>query len=193
MVRDDYDDLVYRTERGEVRGRRRGDRRGADETGQPVLVGTVSIEKSEYLSELLTRQGHQARGAEREAARARGRRSSRRPASYGGVTIATNMAGRGTDIMLGGKPDDRAAGVAGRARPRRRGRRPAHHRHRAARVAPHRQPAARPLRPPGRPRQLALLRLVRGRHHAPVRARLAAGHDGASSAWKTTCRSRAAG
>jgi preprotein translocase subunit SecA len=88
------------------------------------------------------------------------------------ITIATNMAGRGTDIVLGGNvekqidllplrrmPDERARArvaelrgrVAEAARPGDRRRRPAHHRHRAPRVAPHRQPAARPLRPPGRP------------------------------------------
>ena len=94
---------------------------------------------------------------------------------YGGVTIATNMAGRGTDIILGGKPDGRdPRGVAGGARQGRRGRRPPHHRHRAPRGPPHRQPAPRPRRPPGRPRQLALLRLLRGRHHAPLRPGVAA-------------------
>ena len=138
----------------------------------------MSIEKSEYLSELLKRRGieHQVLNAklhEKEAG------IVAQAGRFGGVTIATNMAGRGTDIVLGGKPEGRdeaewqdehnhvveAGGLA-------------HRRHRAPRVAPHRQPAPRPRRPPGRPRQLALLRLVRGRHHAPIRARLAARHDG---------------
>ena len=150
--------------------------------GQPVLVGTTSVEKSEYLAELLRKRGRPARGAQRQAARARGRRSSRRPGRKGAVTVATNMAGRGTDIMLGGnaefmavaelqragpRPGRDAGGVRGglarRARSRRRRRwraehdevvelgRPLRAGHRAARVAPHRQPAARPLRPAGRP------------------------------------------
>jgi preprotein translocase subunit SecA len=122
-------------------------------------------------SELLGRHAqegrHPARGAERQAARARGahRGQAGRP---GAVTIATNMAGRGTDIVLGGSLEaelhalGRDASDAPKeavrrrvaAAPRRgaRRRRPAHHRHRAARVPPHRQPAARPLRPPGRRR-----------------------------------------
>jgi preprotein translocase subunit SecA len=81
----------------------------------------------------------------------------------GAVTIATNMAGRGTDIVLGGNLDaelENAADEAERERirptgrqrhaARHRGRRPARHRHRAARVPAHRQPAARPLRASGR-------------------------------------------
>ena len=117
----------------------------------------------------------------------------------GAVTIATNMAGRGVDIKLGGNAehltdvelreqglepgtpeydkawDETLPGIedAGRARPREgaRGRRPLHPRHRAPRVAPDRQPAPRPLRPPGRPRRVALLPLRRGRPRAPVRRR----------------------
>ena len=116
------------------------------------------------------------------------------------MTIATNMAGRGTDILLGGNPDFlskeilRKKGRRSRHRGRRRERapalveaparspspstqrvvergRPAHRRHRAPRVAPHRQPAARPLRPPGRSRLLALLPLARGRPAAHLRLR----------------------
>ena len=83
----------------------------------------------------------------------------------GAVTIATNMAGRGVDIKLG-------EGVA-------RGRRPLRPRHRAARVAPHRQPAPRPLGPPGRPGRDALLPLGRGRPRAPVRRRPDQGDHGA--------------
>ena len=75
----------------------------------------------------------------------------------GAVTIATNMAGRGVDIKLGdGVPDAR---------------RPVRARHRAARVAAHRQPAARSLRPPGRPGRDALLPVRRGRRRAAVRRR----------------------
>ena len=84
-----------------------------------------------------------------------------------------------------GRPRHRHQARRGRRRPRR----PARHRHRAPRVAAHRQPAARPRRPPGRPRLLALLRLLRGRPHEALRPRVAAGHDAASSAWRTTSRS----
>jgi preprotein translocase subunit SecA len=99
MIREDDPDLVYRHERGkydavvdEIVER--------NKTGQPVLVGTVSIEKSEYISELLKRRGveHEvlnAKNHEREAA------IVAQAGQMGAVTIATNMAGRGTDIKLG--------------------------------------------------------------------------------------------
>ena len=105
MVRVDTGDLVYRTEEAkfaavasEVMER--------SQRGQPVLVGTVSIEKSEYLAELLRRRGVKlevlnAKQHEREAS------IVAQAGRLGGVTIATNMAGRGTDIILGGKPDER--------------------------------------------------------------------------------------
>ena len=72
--------------------------------GQPVLVGTVSIEKSEKLSKLLSKEGikHEVLNAkyhEKEAA------IVAQAGKYGAVTIATNMAGRGTDIMLGGNSE----------------------------------------------------------------------------------------
>jgi len=75
---------------------------------QPVLVGTVSIEKSEYLSKLLKKDGipHQVLNARYHEQEAYIIAQAGRP---GGVTIATNMAGRGTDIMLGGNPDMRIA------------------------------------------------------------------------------------
>ena len=107
MVRDDDDDLVYRT----IEGKYRAVAEEVEEmhaTGRPVLVGTVAIESSEYLSDVLKRRGvaHQVLNAkyhEREAAivAEAGRR--------GAVTIATNMAGRGTDIILGGNPEGREA------------------------------------------------------------------------------------
>ncbi len=108
MIRDDANDLVYRSERAkfdavaeEIAELR--------ELGRPVLVGTVSIEKSEYLSELLQRKGidHQVLNAKQHEKEAGIIAQAGR---FGGVTIATNMAGRGTDIVLGGKPDERAAG-----------------------------------------------------------------------------------
>jgi preprotein translocase subunit SecA len=103
MSRVNYPDVVYKTEREKFEAVS-GEIAGCYEKGQPVLVGTVSIEKSEHLSRLLKKRGipHQVLNAkyhEREAeivAQA-GREKS--------VTIATNMAGRGTDILLGGNPD----------------------------------------------------------------------------------------
>ncbi|MGA1647665.1 MAG: preprotein translocase subunit SecA [Candidatus Limnocylindrus sp.] len=109
MVRDDQADLVYRTERakdGAIVDHIK-ERRAA---GQPVLVGTTSVERSEHLAALLKREGipHNVLNAkqhEREASVvAQAGRS-------GAVTIATNMAGRGTDIVLGGNP----AGLASEA------------------------------------------------------------------------------
>jgi preprotein translocase subunit SecA len=103
MVRIDDQDLVYKTEDEKWQAVVE-DIAERNEQGQPVLVGTVSIEKSERLSTLLNRRGIQhnvlnAKQHEREAtivAQA-GRR--------GGVTVATNMAGRGVDILLGGNPE----------------------------------------------------------------------------------------
>ncbi len=103
MVRDDLPDVIYKTEAAKFEAVAEDiEERHAE--GQPVLVGTTSVEKSEYLSGLLVKRGipHEVLNAkqhEREAviiAQA-GRR--------GAVTVSTNMAGRGTDIMLGGNPD----------------------------------------------------------------------------------------
>jgi preprotein translocase subunit SecA len=106
MIRADEADLVYRTEQSKYKAVV-DDIVERHEKGQPVLVGTVSVEKSEYLSEQLRRRGirHEVLNAkqhEREAAivAEAGRK--------GAVTVATNMAGRGTDIMLGGNPEFRA-------------------------------------------------------------------------------------
>jgi preprotein translocase subunit SecA len=107
MVREDYTDLVYRNERAKFEA-------VADEIedlrkeGRPVLVGTVSIEKSEYLSDLLKRRGieHQVLNAKQHEKEAG---IVAQAGHYGAVTIATNMAGRGTDIVLGGKPEGRDA------------------------------------------------------------------------------------
>ena len=161
--------------------------------GQPCLIGTVSIESSEKLSRLLDKRGirHEtlnAKNHEREA------HIVAQAGRVGAVTIATNMAGRGTDILLGGNPDvmaedalraqgldpdrspddlpaegDEAAAPAPTDEQRAAALAEAkrvcaaehdqviaagglhRHRHRAPRVAPYRQPAARPRRPPGRP------------------------------------------
>ncbi|MGO0575141.1 preprotein translocase subunit SecA [Ornithinimicrobium panacihumi] len=106
MVRADQPDLVYRTEEAKFNAVV-DDIAGRHRSGQPVLVGTTSVAKSEYLSEALRRKGvkHEVLNAkhhEREAAivAEAGRK--------GAVTVATNMAGRGTDIMLGGNPEFRA-------------------------------------------------------------------------------------
>jgi len=103
MIRKDFADVVYRTE-GEKFNAIVEEVAELHKKGQPVLVGTISIEKSERLSGMLKRQGvkHSVLNAkyhEKEAeiiAQAGGKSS---------VTIATNMAGRGTDILLGGNPD----------------------------------------------------------------------------------------
>jgi preprotein translocase subunit SecA len=103
LIRQDHPDVVYKNDIGKnhaiidqiVR---------CHEKGQPVLVGTVSVEKSEYLSSLLKRKGIKhnvlnAKNHEREA------EIVAQAGKFGAVTISTNMAGRGTDIMLGGNPE----------------------------------------------------------------------------------------
>lgn len=81
--------------------------KAAHEKGQPVLVGTVSVEKSEHLSALLTRKGirHEVLNAKNHAREAL---IIAEAGAKGAVTVATNMAGRGTDIKLGGSPEFRA-------------------------------------------------------------------------------------
>ena len=103
MVRQDLSDLIYRTER-EKFDAIVAEIREVHPTGRPILVGTISIEKSELLSHKLTRFGikHQVLNAkhhEREA------EIIAQAGRQGAVTIATNMAGRGTDIILGGNPE----------------------------------------------------------------------------------------
>ncbi|MBQ8298897.1 MAG: preprotein translocase subunit SecA [Clostridia bacterium] len=103
MVRVDHNDVVYKTERAKLRHVIE-DIKESHEKGQPVLVGTTTVERSEYLSELLKREGikHEVLNAkyhEKEA------EIVAQAGKYGAVTIATNMAGRGTDIMLGGNTE----------------------------------------------------------------------------------------
>ncbi|NLE69329.1 MAG: preprotein translocase subunit SecA [Clostridiales bacterium] len=103
MIRDDLNDMVYRSKKGKYLAvvdeivRRH-------QTGQPILVGTISVEVSEYLSDLLSREGikHEVLNAKHHAREAA---IVAQAGHYGAVTIATNMAGRGTDILLGGNPD----------------------------------------------------------------------------------------
>ena len=103
VARIDGSDVVYKTEAGKFRAIIK-QVEACHEKGQPVLVGTVSIEKSEILSKLLKRTGvpHNVLNAkfhEQEA------QIVAQAGKFGAVTIATNMAGRGTDIMLGGNPE----------------------------------------------------------------------------------------
>ncbi|MBQ6706108.1 MAG: preprotein translocase subunit SecA [Clostridia bacterium] len=103
VIREDHPDSVYKTERGKF-GAVIGQIEECHKRQQPVLVGTISIEKSEYLSKLLKARGirHEVLNAkhhEREA------EIVAQAGKLGAVTIATNMAGRGTDIMLGGNPE----------------------------------------------------------------------------------------
>ena len=103
MIRDDHHDIIYKNEAAKFRAVI-ADIKQSHEKGQPVLVGTVSIEKSEKLSKLLSKEGikHEVLNAkfhEKEA------EIIAQAGKYGAVTIATNMAGRGTDIMLGGNSE----------------------------------------------------------------------------------------
>ncbi|HLA35501.1 MAG TPA: preprotein translocase subunit SecA [Rhodocyclaceae bacterium] len=100
MVRRDENDQIYRTAQEKYTAII-ADIRGCHERGQPVLVGTTSIENSELLSELLKKEklAHQVLNAKQHAREAEIVAQAGRP---GVITIATNMAGRGTDIVLGG-------------------------------------------------------------------------------------------
>ena len=103
LIREEYNDQIYKNEDGKFRAVVREIEQLHAE-GRPVLVGTVSIEKSERLSEMLQKKGvpHQVLNAKYHEKEAGIVAQAGRP---GGVTIATNMAGRGVDIILGGKPD----------------------------------------------------------------------------------------
>ena len=106
MVRLDQDDVIYLNENFKYQAI--GDEIARlKEKGQPVLVGTVSIEKSEHLSNILKKRGvqHEVLNAKNHAREAL---IIAEAGAKGSVTIATNMAGRGTDIKLGGNPDFRA-------------------------------------------------------------------------------------
>ena len=103
MVRKDHNDVIYKNENAKFRAVVE-DIKESNKKGQPVLVGTVSVDKSEKLSKILQKEGirHQVLNAkyhEKEAA------IVAQAGKYGAVTISTNMAGRGTDIMLGGNSE----------------------------------------------------------------------------------------
>jgi preprotein translocase subunit SecA len=114
LIRKEYPDVVYRTEtekfKAVVNGILQEDNSFANgirhyhERGQPVLVGTISIEKSEAIAELLKKEGipHQVLNAKQHE---RESRIVAQAGRKGAVTVATNMAGRGTDILLGGNPE----------------------------------------------------------------------------------------
>jgi preprotein translocase subunit SecA len=103
MIREDCNDVIYTTVMGKFKA-------VVDEievvhkTGQPILVGTVSVEKSEVLSDMLSKRGvkHEVLNAKHHKKEAE---IVAQAGKYKAVTIATNMAGRGTDIILGGNPD----------------------------------------------------------------------------------------
>lgn len=103
MIRNDMNDMVFTTKRAKYQAvveeivRRH-------QTGQPILVGTISVEISELLSRMLSLKGveHQVLNAKHHAREAQ---IVAQAGHFGAVTIATNMAGRGTDILLGGNPD----------------------------------------------------------------------------------------
>jgi preprotein translocase subunit SecA len=103
MIRVDHNDVIYTTERAKLR-QVVEDIKESIAKGQPVLVGTTTIEKSELVSDMLKKEGikHEVLNAkyhEKEA------EIIAQAGKYGAVTIATNMAGRGTDIMLGGNTE----------------------------------------------------------------------------------------
>ena len=103
VIRQDHHDIVYKTEMGKFRAIIRQVKE-CYAKGQPVLVGTISIEKSEILSKLLKREGipHSVLNAKYHEQEAQ---IVAQAGHFGAVTIATNMAGRGTDIVLGGNAE----------------------------------------------------------------------------------------
>ena len=107
VIRIDNSDVVYQKRGRQATAPSSSRSRDCHDKGQPVLVGTVSIEKSEQLSKLLRKAGipHNVLNAKHHEKEAE---IVAQAGKFGAVTIATNMAGRGTDIMLGGN-----AGVSG--------------------------------------------------------------------------------
>ena len=103
-IRKDYNDLIYRTEKGKFEAVIR-DVKERNTKGQPILIGTISIEKNEILTEMMEREGLHpamlnAKNHQREA------ETIAQAGRKGAITLATNMAGRGVDIILGGTPDN---------------------------------------------------------------------------------------
>ncbi len=155
VARKDANDSIYKTRREKYNAVLK-EIKAVHGQGRPMLVGTISVEVSEHLSRMLKKEGiiHSVLNAKYHQQEAE---IVSRAGQRGGVTIATNMAGRGTDIKLGpGIPE--AGGLAC-------------HRHGTPRGAAHRPAVAGPLRAPGRSRLLALLYLSRRRSDAAVRLR----------------------
>ena len=196
MIRADQPDLVYQTVQAKFEALV-DDIVGRHEAGQPVLVGTTSVEKSELRVQDAQAAGRPARGPERQVPRARGGdhragrpqgrghrrdehgrprhghharrqpRVHRRPRAAPARAVAGGHAGGLRGGLARGGGEGQAGGGRG-ARGGRRGGRPVRARHRAARVAPDRQPAPRPVRPAGRPRRVPVLPVARGRPDADV-------------------------
>ena len=207
MIREDDADLVFRDENAKFNALI-DEIVEMQEVGRPVLVGTISVEKSEILGDAPEAPRHPARGPQRqvpregvgdrrpgrahrrghdrdEHGRPRHRHHARRQPGrprVGDPPQARPQPGRGGRRDLRGRAGRGEGHHRGGPRPRRRGRRAPHHRHRAPRLPPHRQPAPRPRRPPGRPGLVALLPVARGRPDEALRVR--AGHraDGAARA-----------
>ena len=191
-IRKDELDLIYKTS-AEKFNAVIDDIRECRGRGQPVLVGTTSIENSELLSGLLDQGRPAAQRAQREAACARGRdRGAGRPSRHDhdrdqhGRPRHRHRARRQRRepdqddrrrrldrrrAEKAARAEHAAVGMAGAARGREGAGRAAHHRHRAPRIAPHRQPVARPFRPPGRSGFVALLPVARRFADAHLRRR----------------------
>ncbi len=193
MIRRDENDLIFRTFQEKVDAIV-ADIKDCHARGQPVLVGTTSIENSEVLVEGAGKGEAAAQRAQRQAACARGRdrraggpagrhhhrhehgrpRHRHRARRHHRADAAQDARGPGASRRGEGARDRAPARrVAGAPRRRDQGGRAAHRRHRAPRIAADRQPAARPLGPPGRSRQLALLPVARGSAAAHLRRRTA--------------------
>ncbi|MDD2257808.1 preprotein translocase subunit SecA [Candidatus Falkowbacteria bacterium] len=113
-IRKDYNDLIYRTETGKYQAVI-ADVKERNAKGQPILIGTISIEKNEILTEMMEREGLypamlNAKNHQREA------ETIAQAGRKGAITLATNMAGRGVDIILGGTPDSNDPEAVSRAK-----------------------------------------------------------------------------
>ncbi len=105
MIRQDFPDQIYKDEEAKFKAVVR-EIEQLHKEGRPVLIGTVSIENSEHLSDLLKKKGipHEVLNAKQHEKEADIVAQAGKP---GAVTVATNMAGRGVDIILGGNPEGR--------------------------------------------------------------------------------------